>query len=70
MLELIFVRLHHKCSETQADPHNANRGFFFSHMGWLMVRWEQELRVKFKKNGLAFGTFCIEPFLSAGNTLP
>jgi len=31
-------RLHHKCSETQADPHNANRGFFFSHMGWLMVR--------------------------------
>ena len=32
-------RLHHKCSETQADPHNANRGFFFSHMGWLMVRW-------------------------------
>lgn len=31
-------RLHHKCSETQADPHNANRGFFFSHMGWLLVR--------------------------------
>ena len=21
-----------------ADPHNANRGFFFAHMGWLMVR--------------------------------
>ena len=61
ILELIFVRLHHKCSETQADPHNANRGFFFSHMGWLMVRWEQELRVKFKKNGLAFGTFYVEP---------
>jgi len=31
-------RLHHKCSETQGDPHNANRGFFFSHMGWLLVR--------------------------------
>ena len=21
-----------------ADPHNANRGFFFAHIGWLMVR--------------------------------
>merc|ERR1712055_775878 len=31
-------RLHHKCSETAGDPHNANRGFFFSHMGWLLVR--------------------------------
>jgi len=31
-------RLHHKGSETQADPHNANRGFFFAHMGWLCVR--------------------------------
>merc|ERR1712156_726359 len=27
-----------KCSETAGDPHNANRGFFFAHMGWLMVR--------------------------------
>nr|XP_022904663.1 acyl-CoA desaturase 2-like [Onthophagus taurus]XP_022904664.1 acyl-CoA desaturase 2-like [Onthophagus taurus] len=31
-------RLHHKYSDTDADPHNANRGFFFSHMGWLMSR--------------------------------
>lgn len=31
-------RLHHKYSDTDADPHNARRGFFFSHMGWLMVR--------------------------------
>ena len=31
-------RTHHKCSETIGDPHNANRGFFFAHMGWLMVR--------------------------------
>ena len=34
----IWFRLHHKCSETAGDPHNANRGFFFAHMGWLMVR--------------------------------
>jgi len=31
-------RLHHKCSETHGDPHNSKRGFFFAHMGWLMVR--------------------------------
>ncbi|EDW84429.1 uncharacterized protein Dwil_GK13143 [Drosophila willistoni] len=30
-------RVHHKYSETNADPHNANRGFFFSHVGWLMM---------------------------------
>uniref|UniRef100_W5KA55 stearoyl-CoA 9-desaturase n=2 Tax=Astyanax mexicanus TaxID=7994 RepID=W5KA55_ASTMX len=31
-------RVHHKFSETDADPHNATRGFFFSHIGWLLVR--------------------------------
>ncbi|XP_048590652.1 stearoyl-CoA desaturase 5-like isoform X2 [Nematostella vectensis] len=31
-------RVHHKYSETDADPHNAKRGFFFSHVGWLMQR--------------------------------
>jgi stearoyl-CoA desaturase (delta-9 desaturase) len=31
-------RLHHKYSETEADPHNINRGFFFGHMGWAFLR--------------------------------
>ncbi|XP_061181164.1 stearoyl-CoA desaturase-like [Saccostrea echinata] len=31
-------RVHHKYSETDADPHNAKRGFFFAHIGWLLVR--------------------------------
>lgn len=31
-------RVHHKFSDTNADPHNSQRGFFFSHMGWLMCR--------------------------------
>lgn len=31
-------RVHHKFSETDADPHNAQRGFFFAHVGWLMMR--------------------------------
>ncbi|XP_063822742.1 acyl-CoA Delta-9 desaturase-like isoform X2 [Ostrinia nubilalis] len=31
-------RVHHKFSETSADPHDANRGFFFAHVGWLMTK--------------------------------
>ncbi|EFA12797.1 acyl-CoA Delta(11) desaturase isoform X1 [Tribolium castaneum] len=30
-------RVHHKYSETDADPHNAKRGFLFSHVGWLVL---------------------------------
>merc|ERR1712123_402964 len=36
-------RTHHKCSETVGDPHNATRGFFFAHMGWLLVRKHPEV---------------------------
>ncbi|XP_030033583.2 acyl-CoA Delta(11) desaturase [Manduca sexta] len=36
-------RLHHKYSDTDADPHNATRGFFYSHVGWLMVRKHPEV---------------------------
>jgi len=31
-------RIHHKYTDTNSDPHNAKRGFFFSHIGWLVVR--------------------------------
>lgn len=31
-------RVHHKYTETDADPHNAHRGLFFSHMGWLLLK--------------------------------
>lgn len=31
-------RQHHKYSDTDGDPHNATRGFFFSHVGWLLSR--------------------------------
>ncbi|XP_030022752.1 acyl-CoA Delta(11) desaturase [Manduca sexta] len=35
-------RMHHKYSDTDADPHNATRGFFYSHVGWLMVKRHPE----------------------------
>jgi stearoyl-CoA desaturase (delta-9 desaturase) len=31
-------RTHHFHSETCADPHDAGRGFFFAHMGWLFLK--------------------------------
>eukprot|EP01071_Lankesteria_metandrocarpae_P001762 Lankesteria_metandrocarpae@DN1861_c0_g1_i1.p1 len=31
-------RLHHAFSEEDADPHNSTRGFFFAHMGWLLLK--------------------------------
>ncbi|XP_066600399.1 (11Z)-hexadec-11-enoyl-CoA conjugase-like [Prorops nasuta] len=42
-------RLHHKYSDTDADPHNSNRGFFFSHMGWLMVKKHPLVKEKIKQ---------------------
>lgn len=39
-------RVHHKYSETNADPHNAKRGFFFAHMGWLMCRKHPAVKEK------------------------
>ena len=36
-------RVHHKHSETTSDPHNATRGFFFAHMGWLFVKKDKDV---------------------------
>lgn len=41
-------RAHHKFSETDADPHNASRGFFFAHMGWLLARKHPDVKTKGK----------------------
>ncbi|KAJ9593738.1 hypothetical protein L9F63_014711, partial [Diploptera punctata] len=42
-------RVHHKFSETDGDPHNAKRGFFFCHMGWLMVKKHPDVLNKGKR---------------------
>lgn len=41
-------RVHHKFSETDADPHNARRGFFFAHVGWLLSRRHPDVKTKGK----------------------
>jgi stearoyl-CoA desaturase (delta-9 desaturase) len=41
-------RVHHKFSDTDADPHNTKRGYFFAHVGWLMRKKHPELKLKAK----------------------
>ncbi|XP_063370058.1 acyl-CoA Delta(11) desaturase-like [Cydia amplana] len=41
-------RLHHKYTDTDADPYNSKRGFFYSHIGWLLVKKHPELIEKGK----------------------
>ncbi|XP_074034086.1 acyl-CoA Delta-9 desaturase isoform X3 [Leptinotarsa decemlineata] len=54
-------RVHHKFSETDADPHNAKRGFFFSHVGWLLCRKHPE--VKSKGKGIDMSDLEEDPIL-------
>ncbi|PSN49612.1 Acyl-CoA Delta(11) desaturase [Blattella germanica] len=42
-------RVHHRFSETDADPHNAKRGLFFSHVGWLMQKKHPEVKRRGKE---------------------
>lgn len=46
-------RVHHKYSETDADPHNAKNGFFFSHVGWLLVKKHPDVISKGKQIDLS-----------------
>lgn len=39
-------RAHHKWTDTDADPHNTNRGFFYAHIGWLLLPKTEELKKK------------------------
>uniref|UniRef100_A0A1I8P7Q5 Fatty acid desaturase domain-containing protein n=2 Tax=Stomoxys calcitrans TaxID=35570 RepID=A0A1I8P7Q5_STOCA len=41
-------RVHHKFSETDADPHNAKRGFLYAQIGWLLYRKQPEVTIKAK----------------------
>lgn len=54
-------RCHHKFSDTNADPHNSRRGFFFSHMGWLLCKKHPEV-IKFGKT-IDFSDVKSDPML-------
>lgn len=46
-------RVHHKFTDTDADPHNSKRGFFFSHMGWLLMKKHKDVIEKGKSVDLS-----------------
>ncbi|XP_063706932.1 acyl-CoA Delta(11) desaturase-like [Culicoides brevitarsis] len=54
-------RIHHKYSETDADPHNSNRGFFFAHVGWLMLYKHPEV-IK-KGNSIDLSDILADPVI-------
>ncbi|XP_063380432.1 acyl-CoA Delta-9 desaturase-like [Cydia fagiglandana] len=54
-------RMHHKYADTDADPHNSQRGFFFSHVGWLMVG--KHLEFERKSMGLDISDVEANPIL-------
>lgn len=37
-------RVHHKYMDTNADPHNSKRGFFFAHIGWLLCKKHPDVK--------------------------
>lgn len=55
-------RVHHKFSDTDGDPHNTRRGFFFSHCGWLLRKKHPELRIK--ASSIEFTDLYADPVLS------
>ncbi|CAG7732518.1 unnamed protein product [Allacma fusca] len=40
----IWHRVHHKYVDTDADPHNSTRGFFYSHIGWILTFDHEKFR--------------------------
>ena len=36
-------RTHHKYSDTEKDPHSSLYGFFYSHIGWLLIKKPNEV---------------------------
>ena len=46
-------RVHHKNSDTDADPHNVHRGLFFSYYGWILVRKHPAVKEKGKQIDLS-----------------
>ena len=37
-------RVHHKHNDTNCDPHNSENGFWYSHVGWLLVKKSLKVR--------------------------
>jgi fatty-acid desaturase len=59
-------RIHHKFSDHDGDPHDSNEGFWWSHMGWMLVQNPaNDLVPKYTKDiqDDAFYKFCDKYFI-------
>jgi len=36
-------RIHHRYIDTDKDPYNATRGFFYTHMGWMLMKQDYDI---------------------------
>lgn len=54
-------RVHHKRSDKEGDPYNASRGFFYSHVGWLLLKKPQAVMEYGKQ--LNFDDLLADPFV-------
>ncbi|KAK4336802.1 hypothetical protein RND71_043581 [Anisodus tanguticus] len=45
---VLIIDVHHKFTETDADPHNSKRGMFFAHLGWLLTKKHPDVLIKGK----------------------
>ncbi|OUR94839.1 hypothetical protein A9Q84_17165 [Halobacteriovorax marinus] len=43
-------RLHHNKVDTEADPYNINEGFFYAHMGWILLKDNDTVKEKYAKD--------------------
>ena len=43
-------RIHHKDVDTDEDPYNINEGFFYAHMGWILLKANNEFNGKYVKD--------------------
>ena len=44
----VVHRVHHKYSDTDIDPHDSNKGLFFSHIGWILQEFSEETKQALK----------------------
>ncbi len=59
-------RIHHKFSDTAPDPHDSNKGFWWSHMGWMLheIPADEEIeRYTQDISGDPFYQFCQKYFI-------
>jgi stearoyl-CoA desaturase (delta-9 desaturase) len=59
-------RIHHKYSDTSNDPHDSHRGFWWSHLGWMLCEHPADRdKTRYTKdiNDNAFYQFCENYFV-------